>query len=172
MNCPGLFILKAAEFEHFRQLLVHSVLVTDIMDKSLQKERKERWEKVFCKERSKLTAAEKMNLLNLQKTAVLETIIQVSDVSHAMLHWKVYQKWNHRFYYEMKKAYEVGWGKKDPSEFWYKGELGFYDFYIIPLAERLKQCPAFYTSRRELLLYAISNQKEWKTKGKEVLGSL
>ena len=69
-------------------------------------------------------------------------------------------------------AFKEGRGGKDPKEFWYQGELGFYDFYIIPLAERLKECPAFYTSGRELLLYAISNRKEWETKGMEVLENL
>ncbi|KAG7342939.1 adenylate/guanylate cyclase [Nitzschia inconspicua] len=161
-----------AEFEHFRQLLVHSVLVTDIMDKELQHERKERWEKVFQNDSSKLSVVEQKNLMNLQKTAVLETVIQVSDVSHTMQHWKVYQKWNHRLFCELRKAFQEGRGGKDPSEFWYEGELGFYDFYIIPLAERLKECPAFHTSGRELLLYAMSNRKEWEIKGKEVVEKL
>ncbi|KAG7352820.1 3'5'-cyclic nucleotide phosphodiesterase [Nitzschia inconspicua] len=75
-----------AEFEHFRQMLVNSVLVTDMMDKELQNERKDRWKKVFQNDTSKLTAAEQKNLINLQKTAVLETVIQVSDVSHTMHH--------------------------------------------------------------------------------------
>ncbi|KAG7372034.1 adenylate/guanylate cyclase [Nitzschia inconspicua] len=51
-----------AEFEHFRQLLVHSVLVTDIMDKDLQHERKERWEKVFQNDSSKLTGVEQKKI--------------------------------------------------------------------------------------------------------------
>ncbi|KAG7366873.1 adenylate/guanylate cyclase [Nitzschia inconspicua] len=101
-----------AEFEHFRQLLVHSVLVNNIMDKELQNERKDQWEKVFQNDTSNLTAAEQKNLINLQKTAVLETVIQVSDVSHTMQHWKVYQKWNHRLFCEPRKAFPGRQGRK------------------------------------------------------------
>lgn len=34
----------------------------------------------------------------------------------------------------------------DPSEFWAKGEIGFFDFYIIPLAKKLKECGVFGVS--------------------------
>ncbi|KAL3918421.1 MAG: hypothetical protein SGILL_004243 [Bacillariaceae sp.] len=156
------------EFEHFRQLLVHAVLVTDIMDKDLQKERKERWDHCF----NQVDAPSSPELLNLQKTAVLETIIQVSDVSHTMQHWKVYQKWNHRLYRELSEAFHQGRASKNPAEFWYQGEIGFFDHYIIPLAARLKECPAFYMSGEELLLYAKDNRKEWEMKGQEVVESL
>ena len=30
---------------------------------------------------------------------------------------------------EMYKAYREGRAEKDPSDFWYKGEIGFFDFY-------------------------------------------
>jgi hypothetical protein len=28
-------------------------------------------------------------------------------------------------------AYRSGRADKDPAEFWYKGEIGFFDFYIV-----------------------------------------
>lgn len=28
-------------------------------------------------------------------------------------------------------AYRLGRADKDPSEYWYKGEMGFFDFYIV-----------------------------------------
>jgi len=34
-------------------------------------------------------------------------------------------------------AYKQGRAAKDPTEDWYKGEIGFFDFYIIPLARKL-----------------------------------
>ena len=40
----------------------------------------------------------------------------------------------------MYKAYKEGRGEKDPAEFWYQGEIGFFDYYIIPLAKKLKDC--------------------------------
>jgi hypothetical protein len=40
-----------------------------------------------------------------------------------------YRKWNKCLYRELLKAYEEGRADRDPSELWYKGEIGFYNFY-------------------------------------------
>ena len=50
----------------------------------------------------------------------------------------------------MFKAYINGRSEKDPSEFWYRGELGFFDFYIIPLAKKLKDCGVFGVASDEV----------------------
>ena len=72
-------------------------------------------------------------------------------------------------FHEMYLAYKQGRADKDPAEFWYKGELGFFDFYIIPLAKKLKNCGVFGVSSDEYLLYAQNNRKEWGEKGEEVV---
>lgn len=54
-------------------------------------------------------------------------------------------QWNQRLFEEMYKAYQEGRMGSDPSTFWYKGELGFFDNYIIPLAKKLKECNVFGT---------------------------
>jgi 3'5'-cyclic nucleotide phosphodiesterase len=82
-------------------------------------------------------------------TVVLDHLIQASDVVHTMQHWHVYQKWNQRLYDEMLQAYRDGRSDKDPSDGWYEGELGFFDFYIIPLAKKLKECGVFGVSSDE-----------------------
>jgi len=56
----------------------------------------------------------------------------------AINQWHVYRKWNEKFFLENYKAFKEGRAEKDPSEFWYQGEIGFFDFYIIPLAKKLK----------------------------------
>ena len=48
-----------------------------------------------------------------------------------MQHWHVYQKWNERLFHEMYSAYRLGRADKDPTEGWYKGELWFYDNYVV-----------------------------------------
>ena len=53
----------------------------------------------------------------------------------------------------MNKAFMEGRAEKDPAENWYQGELGFYDFYIIPLAKKLKDCGVFGVSSDEYLNY-------------------
>ena len=51
--------------------------------------------------------------------------------------------------------------------FRYKGEIGFFDFYIIPLAKKLKDCGVFGVSSDEYLNYATNNRNEWVRKGPE-----
>jgi len=62
-----------------------------------------------------------------------------------------------------------GRAEKDPSEGWYKGELGFFDYYIIPLAKKLKECQVFGVTSDEFLNYAMANRSEWEKKGEEVV---
>jgi len=105
----------------------------------------------------------------MRATIVIEHIIQAADVSHCMQHWQVYKRWNERLFQEMYLAYEEGRGPKDPSEGWYKGELWFFDNYIIPLAKKLEECGVFGVSSDECLNYALQNRKEWASKGQEVV---
>jgi hypothetical protein len=57
----------------------------------------------------------------------------------------------------------------DPSTNWYQGEIGFFDFYIIPLAKKLKDCGVFGVSSDEYLNYAMQNRNEWKDRGQEIV---
>lgn len=52
-----------------------------------------------------------------------------TDVAHTMQHFTVFRKWNQKLFNEMYTAYFNGKIKKDPSESWYAGELGFFDYY-------------------------------------------
>jgi hypothetical protein len=70
---------------------------------------------------------------------------------------------------ELSKAYLEGRAENDPSENWYKGEMGFFDFYIIPLAKKLKNCGVFGVSSDEYLQYAQQNRHEWELKGQEIV---
>jgi 3'5'-cyclic nucleotide phosphodiesterase len=70
---------------------------------------------------------------NRKATIVIEHLIQASDVSHTMQHWHIYRKWNERLFRELYKAYKQG-RAGDPTDFWYKGEIGFFDFYIVSLS--------------------------------------
>jgi hypothetical protein len=55
---------------------------------------------------------------------------------------------------------------------WYKGELGFFDNYIIPLGKKLKECGVFGVSSDEYLNYALENRREWANKGEEVVENM
>lgn len=149
------------ELQRFRTVIVNSVLSTDIVNKDLKELRNERWALAFSED------AEDAN--RYRASSVLEHLIQASDVSHTMQHWHVYRTWNERLFEEMYLAYKQGRADKDPSEFWYKGELGFFDFYIIPLAKKLAEVGVFGVSSSEYLDFAMKNRAEWELKGKEVV---
>ncbi|CAB9511299.1 Receptor-type guanylate cyclase gcy [Seminavis robusta] len=154
-----------AELLRFRQIVVNMVLATDIFDKELNGLRKNRWEKAFDERGGS-------NDSNLRATIVIEHVIQASDVSHTMQHWHVYQKWNRFLFLEMHKAYCQGRMAKDPSTFWYQGEIGFFDNYVIPLAKKLKECGVFGVSSDEYLNYAIQNRNEWEERGQSIVKGL
>ena len=113
------------DMKRFRQLVVNSVLATDIVDKELKNARNARWEKAFNDSNEE---EHPRNAINRKATIVIEHLIQASDVSHTMQHWFVFRKWNERLFHEMFKAYKEGRSAANPSEFWYKGEIGFFDF--------------------------------------------
>jgi hypothetical protein len=159
----------AAELRRFRQLVVQTVLATDIFDKELQTRRKSRWAKAFNDE---TRSSDEQEAVNRKATIVIEHLIQASDVAHTMQHWHIYQKWNERLFKEMYAAYKAGRGLKNNVPGWYQGELGFFDNYIIPLAKKLKDCGVFGVSGDEYLNYALENRREWAAKGEDVVAAM
>jgi class 3 adenylate cyclase len=157
------------EFKRFRQIVVNVVLATDIFDKELGALRKNRWMKAF----NEISLQESpVDDANRKATIVMEHLIQASDVSHTMQHWHIYRKWNARLFYEMHAAYKSGRTDTDPSEGWYKGELWFFDNYVIPLAKKLKDCGVFGVSSDECLNYALENRGLWEAEGKDIVAKM
>jgi len=160
---------NANEYRRFRQLVVNSVMATDIMDKDLKKARNDRWERAFSDQASTEDAT---RVKDRKATIVIEHLIQASDVAHTMQHWHVFRKWNERLFEEMHRAYQQGRADSDPATFWTKGEIGFFDFYIIPLAKKLKDCGVFGVSSDEYLKYAENNRNEWAVKGPQIVAEM
>eukprot|EP00934_Nitzschia_sp_Nitz4_P000116 Nitzschia sp. Nitz4//scaffold136_size62208//9461//13452//NITZ4_006362-RA/size62208-augustus-gene-0.6-mRNA-1//-1//CDS//3329535600//116//frame0 len=162
------------ELLRFRQLVVNSVMATDIVDRELKSLRNSRWEKAFSE--TEVCEESYRAAVNRKATIVIEHLLQASDVAHTMQHWHVYRKWNERFFRECTMAYLNGRAEKSPVDTWYKGELGFFDFYIIPLAKKLKECGVFGKSSDEYLNYAMANRDEWERRGedlvKDMLGAM
>ena len=161
------------------QLVVNCVMATDICDKQLKDLRNKRWERAFAGDTASqldlLAEQDPANAeedINRKATIVIEHLLQASDVSHTMQHWHVFRKWNENLFMEMYVAYRQGRAEKDPSLFWAKGEIGFFDFYVIPLAKKLKECGVFGVSSDEYLNYAESNRNEWAVRGEEVVAEL
>eukprot|EP00980_Cylindrotheca_fusiformis_P001064 scaffold293_cov135-Cylindrotheca_fusiformis.AAC.4 len=152
------------DLRRFRQLVVNTVMATDIVDKELQALRKARWETAFAD-----TVVKDETGDDCKATIVIEHLIQASDVSHTMQHWHIYKSWNQKFFMECYDAYKAGRADSDPSENWYKGEIGFFDFYVIPLAKKLDNCGVFGVSSHEYLSYARSNRAEWAREGEKLV---
>jgi class 3 adenylate cyclase len=153
------------DLRRMRQLIVNSVMATDIFDKDLGLLRKKRWEDAFYNNSNEAALTQ----VHRKATIVIEHLIQASDVSHTMQHWHVYQKWNERLFEEMYLSYKAGLLENDPSVNWYKGEIGFFDNYVIPLTKKLKDCGVFGVSSDEYLNYATNNRAEWEKKGEEIV---
>ncbi len=199
------------EYSRFRQLVVNTVLATDIFDPELKALRNMRWERAFHSDElnrdfdgssiddpssgcdaedatadqdisesaTTITSSKKSDSsskkykqqisTNRKATIVIEHIIQASDVAHTMQHWNVYKRWNEKLFQEMYLAYKMGRSPNDPSKGWYKGELWFFDNYVIPLAKKLDECGVFGVASDECLFNAIENRREWALKGEAVI---
>jgi hypothetical protein len=168
------------ELLRFRQLVINIVMATDICDKQLKELRNSRWNRAFFP--THVAAAPSTveggndespdQARNRKATIVLEHLIQASDIAHTMQHWHIYRKWNERFFIEWYVAYKNGRAEMDPSVNWYKGEIGFFDFYVLPLARKLKECGVFGVSSDEYLDYAEKNRQEWVDRGEEVVNEM
>lgn len=155
-----------SEFQRFRQLIVNLIIATDIFDKQLNEQRAKRWKMAF-KKTSKYSDA--LEETNRKATIVVEYLIQASDIAHTMQHWNIYKKWNERLFKEMWIAYESGRTDTNPSFGWYKGELWFFDNYVLPLAKKLKECRIFGVSSDECLNYATENRATWAAEGERLV---
>ena len=106
----------------------------------LKELRNGRWDKAFQKEKEsdpeappapeqQIQGEKPRDSQNRKATIVIEHLIQAADVAHMSQHWNIYRKWNELLYREMYKAYMEGRSSTNPADGWYKGEIGFFDFY-------------------------------------------
>jgi hypothetical protein len=168
VNLRQLLFANDDDQMRFRQIVVNSVMATDIFDPDLKSLRNARWVAAFDPN----TREDADHARNRKATIVIEHLIQASDVAHTMQHWKVYRKWNERLLQEMYLAYQQGRSAKDPTENWVSGEIGFFDYYIIPLAKKLKDCGVFGVSSDEYLNYAMVNRRKWKEEGEAITAQM
>jgi hypothetical protein len=89
-----------------------------------------------------------------------------------MQHWYIYRKWNERLFFECYDAYVNGRADKNPADDWYEEEIRFFDFYVIPLANKLKECNVFGVSSDEYLNYAVRNRQDWEHHGREAVAEM
>ena len=163
-NLRETLFVNSEELMHFRSLVVTATLATDIADKELAAMRKDRAADALAAMDEEAPTSD--DIASRKATFVLETLIQVADVSHLMMPFPMYKKWNYRLLRETHKGFLAGRAETDPIENWYKGEFGFFDFYIIPLAKKLDKCGIDSTTYVE---NATNNRKMWEEVGEELV---
>lgn len=99
LNLRAAIFKTSDELKRFRELVVNSVMATDIADKDLKVLRNNRWDKAFKKpqesavDENAFKESESINFestrdeVNRKATIVIEHLIQASDISHTMQHW-------------------------------------------------------------------------------------
>jgi hypothetical protein len=167
--------VSVSELRRFRQIVVNVVLATDIFDKKLSDLRRHRWELAFGSGSEGIpsstnidgggNAKKTASSSDLRATIIIEHIIQASDVSHTMQHWHVYRKWNERLFRENYIAYREGRMDKDPSKDWYKGELGFFDFYIVSCQCQFQDVPSIKSYIPNSPIFLALDSSRQKTQG-------
>lgn len=154
-----IFGKSGANQKRFRQLLVNSVMATDIFEQDLRVLRELRLERSLSCE-------------NCKATLVMEHLMQTADVVHTMQNWDIYLDWNQSLFSEMHTAFLDGRADSDPSESWYQGELWFFDNWVLPLAQRLKDIGVLNIISDQLFRQAQRNRSRWEREGQGICQSL
>ena len=149
----------------FRQCLVNMTIASTIADETSQASFQDRWEKAFG---TKATPTG----THLRATVVLELLMQASRIGHTMQHWHIFQKWNERLYQEKSLAYKQGNATDDPSGEWYKKELAFFDDFVIPIAEKIRDCQVFGDKSDECFGYANKNRDKFEANGEDIVSEM
>ncbi|KAL7555298.1 hypothetical protein ACHAWF_019048 [Thalassiosira exigua] len=97
----------------------------------------------------------------LRQHAVLDTMMNVADVSHTMQSFGVFRRWNRRLFKELYVARKAGRLGFDPAENWYSNQIGFFTHYIIPLSQKMRKCGIFGTTGNIFEYFATENMKRW-----------
>lgn len=96
--------------------------------------------------------------------AILMYLMQISDVAHTMQDFGTFVKWNQRLFSELRAAFLSGRGL-DCTGDWYADQIRFLDSYVIPLANRIKDCGVLGQFGFVLVSNAIQNRIRWTVEG-------
>lgn len=163
-ECIGLS--DAKEMRRFRQVVVNSVIATDILDIDLKVHRDKAWAKAFRKASSE-TISNSSN--SLKATAVIENLMQAADAAHTLQSYHIYLEWAERQFEEVYQAYHDGRAERNPADSWYRSELCFFDNFVIPLAKRLRDSGVFGRAGSDFLKHAQDNRNQWADQGKDMV---
>jgi len=113
--------------------------------------------------RIKLSPPERID--ELHESVIMETIIKSADVAHNLQGFDQMANWSDCLYLELRKALVEKKGD-DPMNGWFNNQIGFLDFYLLPLARKLDDTGVFGDSRGAVFASIVEkNRKRWTKEG-------
>jgi len=105
---------------------------------------------------------------DVRESVIMETIIKAADVAHNLQGFEQMAKWSDCLYLELRKAHIEKRGE-DPSNGWFNNQIGFLDFYLLPLARKLDDTGAFGDTRGAIFASIVErNRSRWTREGMNV----
>ncbi|OEU17529.1 hypothetical protein FRACYDRAFT_275121 [Fragilariopsis cylindrus CCMP1102] len=102
---------------------------------------------------------------DMRESVIMETIIKSADVAHNLQGFEQMAKWSDCLYLELRKAFIEEKGD-DPMNGWFNNQIGFLDFYLLPLARMLDDTGAFGDTRGGVFAAMVErNRKRWTREG-------
>ena len=112
----------------FLHMVTAAVLATDVSNKETQAKIKERFKRIIIEKQKNVTEFDKTQ-------TCIEQMLLLADVGHCTQGYDNFLIWNQAFFYECLQNHYRG-NADDPRPGWHAGQIGFLEFYILPLAER------------------------------------
>ena len=75
-----------SEQDHFRQIVIHSVMATDMLDPKLKEMRHQQWKQTFGNSNISSRRTMSRDIDNRKATIVIEHLMQTSSIAHTMQH--------------------------------------------------------------------------------------
>lgn len=183
--------------DKFESIIKTTILCTDIFNASRISLTKDRYAVAFSKQDSDCKTsfahnqvAKDCNDLNeleidkicifpddceqacLQKTCIIEHLIQVADVAHNYQSWEVFIKWNYRLLKELMVCHQSGW-MGDVTTTWVKSQKEFTDSYALPLISRVQGMHALSDYDNNIIAEAVESIKhKWEVDGEEICSKM
>jgi 3'5'-cyclic nucleotide phosphodiesterase len=81
----------SSEQDHFRQIVIHSVMATDMFDPKLKEMRHQQWKQTFGGSHLPNRRTMSRDMDNRKATIVIEHLMQTSSIAHTMQHVRLYK---------------------------------------------------------------------------------
>lgn len=152
------------DYLKFMDVVTELVIYTDLGSPKI-KDYRQSWERLFGDRN--INCTHMCHADDERKSLIMVLMLQAADVAHNIQGWDNFLLWNHRLYDELLCSYLQGRGD-NPATNWYRGQISFFDGYIIPLAKKLYQCGIFLRNGDDFLMCVQNNRQRWLLEGEAI----